>query len=130
MCLPFPLRVLLAAGIMAAATMLAAPAGWLHTALFAVTLCLFCMGIVLAELRRRDKFHWNGPAWSRRLMARPSAPGWFRALGIAMAALVPSVVVAGHVFHWPPEALGFGCGMMVGVALVALRASKRSALHV
>lgn len=130
MCLPFPVRVLVAAAIMAAATALAAPAGWLHTALFALALCLFCTGVVLTELRRRGRFDWNGPAWSRRLMARPSARGWFRALGIAMAALVPSVVVAGHVFHWPPEALGFGCGMMVGVALVALRASQCGALRV
>jgi hypothetical protein len=126
MCLPFPHRLLLAAGVMAAVTRLAEPAGWAHTALFALTLCMFCFGLGLLGLRRLGKFNSNSPAWSRRLIARPSAPGWLRGTSIAMAALVPSVVVAGHVFHWRPQALGFACGMMVGISLVALRASKRA----
>ena len=121
---PFYLRLVLLACILSSATVIAFPQQPWHLILLSAAAGLFVWGMVLMVLRKTGKSYWNGPNWGERFQAWPGSKRVLAVFPAVCASMIPILFLLNRKLGLTDNQLGFACGAVLGISIVALKFRK------
>jgi hypothetical protein len=117
---PYPIRLILMAGILSPAAIIVFPKGPLHVILECFAITLFGSGVVLLYLRKTGRVTWNGPNWGAKLQASPAGRRVLRAIPALCAAWIPILLLFNRRWGLSDAELAGACGVLLGISFAVL----------
>jgi len=121
---PFYFRLILLACILSGAALMVFPQQPWHFIFLSAAAGLFAWGFVLMFLRKRGKSNWNGPNWGQRFRAWPGSKRALTVFPAVCASMVPILFSLNRKLGLTGGHLGFACGVLLGISIVALKFRK------
>ena len=121
---PFYFRLILMACVLGWATLAIFPQQPWHFLLLTTAASLFVWGMVLLYLRKTGKSYWDGPSWGERFRACPGSKRVLALLPAVCASMIPILYLLNRRFGLTDGQLGFACGALLGISIVALKFRK------
>jgi len=120
----YDFRLILMAGILSSLTLIVFPKGPFHLMLEFLAAGLFVSGVVMMYLRKTGRTNWNGPSWGRKLRASPRSNRILAVVPALCAAWIPILFLLNRKLGLTDNQLGFACGAVLGISIVALKFRK------
>ena len=100
------------------------PAEPLHVLVQCTGCALLIWALVLMVLRKTGKSQWDGPNWATKLRSSARFRRVLAVVPALCAACIPILFLLNRRWGLSNGQLGFACGVLLGIAFVALIAMK------
>lgn len=120
----YDFRLILMAGILSSLTLIVFPKGSFHLMLEFLAAGLFVSGVVMMYLRKTGRTNWNGPSWGKKLRASPRSNRILAVFPAVCASMIPILFLLNRKLGLTDNQLGFACGAVLGISIVALKFRK------
>jgi hypothetical protein len=115
---PYPVRLILLAGILSSTAIIVFPKGLFHVMLMGLVIALLASGLVLLYLQKTGRMTWNGPNWGAKLHASPIGRRFLIVIPALCAAAIPMLFLFNRRWGLSDAQVSGACGVLLGISFV------------